>query len=140
LSIRLVQIPRLTADGADAGKWFMETLEPGRAGGRRAGYCARDCAGHGSREEALAHHRQYQLDQEVELGLERRSSPSACEICGETTTLRAQVGGVQPWFVLCWVHQTIPSLRDAVRRRTAVDVAAQAAATATVESAVSSPQ
>ena len=124
----MVQVPRLTADGADAGKWFMVTMEPGRTSGRRAGYCARDCAGHGSREEALAHYRQYQLDQEVELGLERRSSPSACEICGETTTLRAQVGGVQPWFVLCWEHQSLVALRDAIGRRAATEAATEAAA------------
>jgi hypothetical protein len=33
------------------------------------------------------------------------------------TTLRAQVGCGTPLLVLCWAHQSMLSLRDAIRRR-----------------------
>ncbi len=107
LTSRSVLTPRLTASGQDAG----------RSDGRRTGYCARRCGGHATRDEALAHQLQYQLDHELELGLERRSAPSRCEICGDVTTLRAQVGCGTPLLVLCWAHQSMLSLRDAIRRR-----------------------
>ena len=120
--------PRVADEGPDVGKWYMMAVEGGRPA-RRAGYCALQCVGHGSREEALAHHLQYQLDRQVDLWLERRSMPQKCEICGETTTLRARIGGVgTKLFVMCSAHQSTTDLRVAIRRREPlVAVAAPAA-------------
>lgn len=112
-------IPRQNADGADSGKWYMMTIEAGRPA-RRTGYCALQCEGHGTPEEALAHHLQYQLDRQVDLRLERRSMPRGCEICAEVTTLRARLGVGTKLFVLCARHQSTTSLREAMRRREAV--------------------
>jgi hypothetical protein len=95
----------------------MVEIETGRTDGRRTGYCARRCKGHATRAEALAHQLQYQFDHELELGLERRSAPLSCEICGDVTTLRAQLGSGTPLFTLCWEHQSLQSVRDAIRRR-----------------------
>jgi len=103
--------------GTHTGKWFAIIREPQLT--RRAGYCARGCPGHGSREEALAHYLQFQLDCEADLWLERRSSPSECEICGETTTLRARLGRNTKPFVLCREHQSTSSLQTLFHRRVA---------------------
>jgi hypothetical protein len=102
-------------DGKDAGRWYAVTIERGAT--RRTGYCAVDCAGHDTGEDALAHYLQYQLDREADLWLERRSSPRECEICGEPTTLRARLGRDTKLFVLCTQHQSTQSLQTLFRRR-----------------------
>jgi hypothetical protein len=109
-------VPRLSEEGPDTGKWYMVSVE-GKQPARRAGYCALQCVGHETREEAVAHHLQYQLDRQVDLRLERRSMPAACEICGQITTLRARLGVGTKLFVLCASHQSTISLRDALRAR-----------------------
>lgn len=58
-----------------------------------------------------------ELEEKIEFGLERRSAPSSCEVCGEVTTLRAQLASFRPLFVLCWEHQSAVSLRVAMARR-----------------------
>lgn len=122
-------MPTFTAkqstDGADAGLWYAVVVEP-KGIARRTGYCAIGCAGHGSAEEALAHHLQYQLDRETDFWLERRDAPRACEICGEETTLRARLGRGAGLYVLCTRHQTTRSLQTLSTRRTAVQPAASA--------------
>jgi len=109
-------IPRQSPDGPDAGKWYMMAVDGGRPA-RRTGYCALRCGGHETREQALAHHLQYQLDRQVDLWLERRSMPQGCEICGEVTTFRARLGKDAKLFVLCTAHQSTTNVREAVRRR-----------------------
>jgi hypothetical protein len=115
----------MSEDGPDTGKWYMVAVE-GQNPARRAGYCALQCTGHGTREEALAHHLQYQLDRQVDLWLERRSMPQGCEICGETTTLRARLGRGTKLFILCSNHQSTTNMRDAIRRRETVPVVVDA--------------
>lgn len=114
-------MPTFTAkqstEGADAGRWYAVIIEP-KGLSRRTGYCATGCAGHGSAEEALAHHLQYQLDRETDFWLERRNAPLACEICGAATTLRARLGHGTSLFVLCTRHQTTQSLQTLSTRRT----------------------
>jgi hypothetical protein len=109
-------VPRLSEDGPDRGKWYMMAIE-GQAAPRRAGYCARRCTGHSTREEAAEHHLQYQLDREVDLWLDRRNLSRECEICGEMTTLRARLGRKSDLFVLCGRHQSTSSLQTVFRRR-----------------------
>ena len=101
--------------GADAGKWYTVVIE--RQGARRIGYCAFGCPGHDSSAEALAHHLEYQLDRETDLWLERRSAPRACEICGESTTLRARLGRDSQLFILCSQHQSTTSLQKVLQQR-----------------------
>lgn len=108
---------RQCQDGAATGRWFTVVVEP-RGITRRTGYCALDCAGHDSAEEALAHHLQYQLDREADLWLERRDRALDCEICGEETTLRARLGRETKLFVLCARHQSTGSLQTLFRKRT----------------------
>jgi hypothetical protein len=122
-------MPMLTAqqtpDGPDAGRWYAVMVES-KSLTRRTGYCAAGCTGHGSAEEALAHHLQYQLDREADFWLERRDAPRECEICGAPTTLRARLGRGTGLFVLCTRHQTTQSLQILSTRR----VTAQAAVAA----------
>jgi hypothetical protein len=89
-------------------------------GSRRIGYCALQCTGHASSEEALEHYLQYQLDRETSLWLERRYQPGNCEICAERTTLRARLGRDTKPFVLCQKHQSSGSLKELFRRRLAL--------------------
>jgi hypothetical protein len=109
-------VARMSEDGPDRGKWFMMAIE-GKARPRRAGCCAAGCAGHGTQEEATEHHLQYRLDREVDLWLDRRGASRACEICGESTTLRARLGRNGDLFVLCGRHQSTGSLQMLSRRR-----------------------
>jgi hypothetical protein len=107
--------------GAETGKWYTVIVE--RAGQRRTGYCALACAGHDSAADALAHHLQYQLDREANLWLERRTQPRNCEICGQTTTMRARLGRDMPLFILCRPHQSTNSLRILFQQRIAQQLA-----------------
>jgi hypothetical protein len=104
---------RRAENGTDS-KWYATVIEP--SGARRAGYCAKDCAGHSSSEEALAHYLQYQLDRETDLWLERQV-PAECEMCGDPTRLRARLGKGTKLFVLCDSHQSTSSLQTLFRRR-----------------------
>lgn len=110
--------------GADAGKWYTVVIE--RQGTRRVGYCALGCPGHDSSAEALAHHLEYQLDRETDLWLERRSLPRNCEICGESTTLRARLGRDTQLFILCRDHQSTTSLQKLFQQRLARQAASAA--------------
>lgn len=108
---------RKSDTGADAGKWYAMFIEA--RGTRRVGYCALECAGHDSSEEALEHYLQYQLDREAALWLDRRAQPANCEICGDRTTLRARLGRDTKPFVLCVKHQSSGSLKELFTRRLA---------------------
>jgi hypothetical protein len=111
-------VPRMSEDGPDTGKWYMMAIE-GKTPPRRTGYCAARCTGHTTREEAIEHFLQYQLDREVDLWLDRRAPQRECEICGEPTTLRARLGRKTELFVLCTRHQSTSSLQILSRRRAA---------------------
>ncbi|HKZ72599.1 MAG TPA: hypothetical protein VJ011_00970 [Steroidobacteraceae bacterium] len=111
-------IPKQSVAGAEAGRWYMMSVQGGAA--HRVGYCASACDGHETREDALEHYLRFQLDRESDLWLDRRSAALACEICGRTTTLRARLGRNQKLFVLCATHQSTASLEELFRRRTAV--------------------
>ncbi|HUN27470.1 MAG TPA: hypothetical protein VMU67_14280 [Steroidobacteraceae bacterium] len=106
-------LAKLSADGPDAGKWYMMAVE-GKVAVRRVGYCARNCEGHSTQAEAIEHFLQYQLDREVDLWLSRRGE-RVCEICGEPTTLRARLGRKTQLFVLCQQHQSTISLQKLAR-------------------------
>jgi hypothetical protein len=110
-------IPRQSTDGPDEGKWYMMAVEAKIA--RRVGYCAVGCSGHETKEEALEHYLKFQLDRESDLWLERRSAALGCEICGDTTTLRARLGRNSKLFVLCATHQSTSSLQELFHRRAA---------------------
>ncbi|MGQ0835189.1 MAG: hypothetical protein ACT4O5_09765 [Gammaproteobacteria bacterium] len=117
-------LPRQSADGPDEGKWYMMAVEAKVA--RRIGYCATGCDGHETKEDALDHYLRFQLDRESDLWLDRRSTPLECEICGDTTTLRARLGRNSKLFVLCGKHQSTSSLQELFRRRATQPVAEDA--------------
>ena len=106
-------VPKVSADGVDAGKWYMMAVE-GKIS-VRAGYCAASCDGHSTKAEALEHFLQYQLDREVDLWLSRRDE-RPCGICGEPTILRARLGRKTALFVLCQRHHSTTSLQQLARR------------------------
>ena len=108
---------RMCESGDDAGKWY--TVNIGRNGERRAGYCASGCPGHDSSRDALAHYLQFQLDREADLWLDRREPAGECEICGARTTLRARLGRETKLFALCTKHQSTKSLQTLFERRLA---------------------
>ena len=111
-------ITRQCDAGDETGKWFTVVVEQKTV--RRIGYCALGCAGHGSSDDALSHHLQYQLDRETDLWLDRRSLGGECEICGEHTTLHARLGRSTKLFRLCHTHHTTSSLKILFRKRVAL--------------------
>jgi hypothetical protein len=129
---RTTAVARRSEDGPDCGRWYTVIVEP-RGVVRRTGYCAARCPGHGTAEEALAHHLQYQLDRETNFWLERRASSRSCEICGEQTTLRARLGRDTALFVLCTRHQTTQSLQTLWKQRYMPQASAATAAAAATE-------
>jgi hypothetical protein len=110
---------RICESGKDAGRWFSLMIKPGGLE-HRVGYCARGCAGHESRAEALAHHLQFQLDRETDLWMARPHGARACEICGTPTTLRARLGRGTTLYVLCGDHQSSSNLRTLFQQRSAL--------------------
>jgi hypothetical protein len=110
-------ITRQCEIGDEKGRWFTVVVEGKTV--RRTGYCAFGCVGHGSSDEALAHHLQYQLDRETDLWLDRRSLGGKCEICDDHTTLHARLGRGTRLFRLCQNHHTTSSLKILFRKRAA---------------------
>jgi hypothetical protein len=110
-------ITRRCEAGEQTGKWFAVVVEQKAV--RRVGYCALDCAGHDSSDDALSHHLQYQLDRETDLWLDRRALGGKCEICGEHTTLHARLGRGSKLFRLCHAHHTTSNLKILFRKRAA---------------------
>lgn len=110
-------ITRQCEVGHEKGRWFAVVVEHKTV--RRIGYCAFDCSGHDSSDDALAHHLQYQLDRETDLWLDRRSLGGNCEICGQYTTLHARLGRGTKLFRLCHAHHTSSSLVTLFRKRAA---------------------
>lgn len=68
------------------------------------GYCAEDCPGHPTPEEARAHYREYLLDTaSFKLRWSRHWEP--CRVCGELAERFAQVGpGGMAVYTLCDDH------------------------------------
>lgn len=103
-----------SADRDDAGKWRYTCMNDGRVW--PVGYCAKDCPGHDTPEEANAHQRDYELDNavftegpSVDEALDRyRCQARANDAdepsqCGKLTTSVARVGSYQR-ISLCVDH------------------------------------
>ena len=73
------------------------------------GYCAQNCAGHPTKEEADEHYHEYRLDHLLHLDGNDPSTKRQCEICGEWTTGYARLDQVQI-FNLCDDHLTRESV------------------------------
>ena len=103
---------RQLQNGSNAGKWHYTTHNK-RLGTRPIGYCAENCPGHDTAEEAREHYRQYRLDKEL-LFHDDHENPRTlhkCEHagCEEYTSGSATMGPYLFWY-LCSEHRT----RDAV--------------------------
>jgi hypothetical protein len=76
------------------------------------GNCADGCLGHSTPEEAIAHQRQYELDNEVTRHVDL-DSQKKCAICEDWTTHRVTIGHNFPkTFVLCLEHDTPGNLKQ----------------------------
>lgn len=87
----------------DAGRWRYVRVNDGRAWA--VGYCA-NCEGHDDPEGAVAHQREFDLDQAVERGPERTEPWAPCGVCGRRTPWCWSVGpGLGRAIHLCDEHR-----------------------------------
>lgn len=96
--------------GQPAGLWHYTCRNDDRIW--PVGYCAQECAGHATPEEACDHYKAYQLDHELRLDNKLADQQRPCEVCGAWTQGCAQIGGYTT-YVLCDEHRT----REAVAER-----------------------
>lgn len=101
--------PRQIKAGENTGKWHYTTHNR-RLGTAPIGYCANDCPGHGTAEEARDHYRQYMLDKRLRFYPEPEDpiAKYRCEAvggCGNYTAAHAELGAWHHWF-LCDEHRT----------------------------------
>ena len=89
----------LANDGKKTGLWHY--CYANSEGTRPIGYCAQDCPGHATPEEAELHQRQYVLDHEVR-HYEDCDAQKRCLVCEQWTQHRVDVGRVfTTRLVLC---------------------------------------
>ena len=69
------------------------------------GYCAEDCLGHDTKEEAVSHYTQYQLDKTIHFSKSNLNCPKPCMVCKEPTVKFAEIGsGIGQFYILCEKH------------------------------------
>lgn len=86
----------------DTGKWHFTRTNDGYT--IPVGYCADDCDGHDTPDEARAHYRDYELDN-ARFDGHTVGSRHQCAICGEWTDRFASLGpGLMATFTLCDEH------------------------------------
>ena len=72
-------------------------------GSHPVGYCADDCPGHATEEEACEHYKQYLLDKRMRPGT-LSNQMLRCRECKEFTDGVVHIGAYQ-MFILCPAHQ-----------------------------------
>lgn len=96
------QASEIQKDGKGTGK-FRYTKHNKRTGTYAVGYCADDCEGHDTEEEACEHYRQYLLNERVRtgtvLGSKHQCSYEGCE---EWTQNMAHIGEAS--YSICQFH------------------------------------
>jgi len=96
--------PRQIKDGPNAGKWHYTVFNDNQKTIRPEGYCAQDCPGHDTPEDACEHQKAYLLDQSVQVG-ETTKIKERCLVCTEWTTRVVSVGyGIPQDFRICGDH------------------------------------
>jgi hypothetical protein len=101
-------------DGKGTGKWRYTCYNDNQKRTWAVGYCAQDCPGHDTPDEAREHYKQYLLDIALRLDANADSVPGAveppkfkCEAegCEALTSKAAKVGyGIPRMFNLCPEH------------------------------------
>lgn len=101
---------KINDDGSPSGLFHYTVANGSGKTVYPVGYCANDCPGHATAEEAEEHYRQFELDN-VHFN-ENPTEQRRCQVCGEWT----QGVGYTHWkvFYLCLNHQT----RDVVDQLT----------------------
>lgn len=94
----------LMKDGVGSGLWHYTRTHNDIT--IAVGYCAENCPGHATPEEAREHYKQYMLDTALDLntGTDTKAQ-HPCEICGGWCQTYATVGGMPAWY-LCDAHRT----------------------------------
>lgn len=102
-------------DGKPTGRWRYTRLNK-RTGCVAVGYCAEDCPGHATPEEAREHYRQWQLDNaRFSDGSEKADTLHRCDAegCEEYTMGTAELhGGTRRAFFLCEKHRNRDALEE----------------------------
>lgn len=91
------------ANRPDAGKWRYTCMNDGQIW--PVGYCAQDCPGHDTPEEARAHQTEYLMNERVDLDGRWRDAQHKCEQCDAWTDRYANVDNGAT-FNLCDTHRT----------------------------------
>jgi hypothetical protein len=100
----------IVKDGGYSGKYRYTCEHDGSI--YAVGYCANNCEGHNTKDEACEHYRQYSLDNAV-YGVATGDIQRKCKICGDWTNLMVRVGSYS-LYDLCKLHQDRDSLDKVV--------------------------
>jgi hypothetical protein len=92
---------KMAKDGSGTGLWHYTVQNDDHI--YPVGYCAQNCAGHGSVEEACNHYRLYLLDLARYDGT-LRDTQRKCEICGYWTQTYAYIPKAMETHYLCTEH------------------------------------
>ncbi len=103
------------ADGNPAGLWHFTCQNDNRIW--PVGYCAQDCPGHPTREEAQEHYRQYLLDN-ARYHVRMSNQQRPCRICSVWTQELVELELGTSRYVLCEAHQNRESLDILVKAPT----------------------
>jgi len=102
---------QVAGHGPYAGR-FHYTKHNRRTGTVPVGYCADDCPGHETEEEACEHYRQWLLDNATYH--HSLAPPQSCEICGAWTDRLAKLPHMVALVPLCEAHHDRDFLDQAV--------------------------
>lgn len=89
------------SQGNPSGLWHYTVANDDRV--YPVGYCAQECAGHATPEEAQEHYRLYLLDNARYDGV-RTNEQKKCAVCGAWTQRFASIPMVMEIYVLCDDH------------------------------------
>lgn len=97
--------------GKPTGKWhFTERYDNDIVA---VGYCARNCPGHATSQEAAEHYRQYMLDI-ANFDAQRWEREEPCRVCGALTVGLAVIPGHHLPVTLCEIHRNREGLAQAM--------------------------
>lgn len=93
------------ANGQPTGLWHYTVYVDSLKLTYPIGYCADNCPGHATPDEAREHYRQYLLDEQLTYG-DQQDVQYRCSACQEWTTGYAHIPDLVRYWPLCSAHQT----------------------------------
>lgn len=89
-------------EGKATGLWHYTVTNDGRS--HAVGYCAADCSGHATPDEAREHYKEYLVNECTRYDGKLSDMQKHCEVCGEWTQRIAEIPIEMSVYPLCDLH------------------------------------